>query len=168
MVTPATSLSQLSLATPPPSPPTILLPLHARARALLRPTCNDGPQMAGREKERSKIEVFLRDFIAGTTSHEEHTALYISGSPGTGKTALVNMVLNALENDIVAQNVLVLAVNCMALGGVDAVWQQLATMVASGPKSKGRGNKTKEDPQQAVAQAFASSERKWYVRHTLL
>ena len=35
------------------------MPLHVRARALLRPTCNDGPQMAGREQEKAAIQSFL-------------------------------------------------------------------------------------------------------------
>ena len=119
--------------------------------------------MSGREQERSRIEAFLRHFVdrASSEDKDNHSALYISGSPGTGKTALVNTVLKALEEDFLAQNVQVLVVNCMALDGVDAMWQQLADMVVSGSKPKGRGKKGKDVPQQVVEKSFRSSERKW-------
>ncbi|KAH9942300.1 P-loop containing nucleoside triphosphate hydrolase protein [Epithele typhae] len=162
VATPATSLSQLSLATPPPSPPIILQPLHVRVKALLRPTCNDGLEMAGREQERSQIEAFFQDFIHGV-SNRSSSALYISGSPGTGKTALVNTVLEALKDDVMKANIELMVVNCMALNGVDAVWQQLADMTSASAKPKGRGKKSKDSPQQVVQKALTTSERKCIV-----
>ena len=162
-VTPATSLSQLSLATPPPSPPAALLPLHVRAKALLRPTCNDGPSMAGREQERATIEMFILGFLSGGESLEVSSALYISGSPGTGKTALVNSVLGALADQLKDQDTQILSVNCMALDGVDAVWQRLAEMFRDGKQTSGRGRKLKDSPHQIVEKALAATDRKWYV-----
>ncbi|TBU29542.1 P-loop containing nucleoside triphosphate hydrolase protein [Dichomitus squalens] len=161
VATPATSLSHLSLFTPPSTPPSLLLPLHVRARALLRPTCNDGPQMAGREQERSEIEAFILGFIGNPSSAKDVSALYISGSPGTGKTALVNATLADLAGQL--QDVRVLAVNCMALDGVDAVWQQLAELFGAGNKTPGRVRKAKDSPQQIVEKTLSSSKQKCLV-----
>ncbi|RDX50187.1 P-loop containing nucleoside triphosphate hydrolase protein [Lentinus brumalis] len=161
--TPATSLSQLSLATPPPTPPSAILPLHVRAKALLRPTCNDGPQLAGREQEKATIEAFILGFIFGSALSEDISALYISGSPGTGKTAMVNAVLAAVAKQLQAQSTDVLAVNCMALDGVDAVWQRLAELLGTAKKTSGRGRKTKDTPQRIVEKFLAVSDRKCIV-----
>ncbi|KAI0743785.1 P-loop containing nucleoside triphosphate hydrolase protein [Daedaleopsis nitida] len=162
-VTPATSIAQLSLATPPPTPPSALLPLHVRARALLRPTCNDGPQMAGREQEKTTIESFLLEFISDSGKSEKSSALYISGSPGTGKTALVNSVLSALSDQLRDQGVQVMVVNCMALDGIDSVWDRLAELLANGKKATGRARKAKESSQQTVEKVLAGSGRKCIV-----
>lgn len=159
--TPASSLSLLSLATPPPTPPTSLLPIHVRARALLRPTCNDSPQFAGRSTERQKIESFLISFLADQIDSEAPSTLYVSGSPGTGKTALVNAVLAAMEAKLQAKGTRVLSVNCMALAGVDAVWQRLADILGSGCKVAGRGKKSKQTPKQVVEKALTASKQKW-------
>ncbi|KAI0371145.1 P-loop containing nucleoside triphosphate hydrolase protein [Pilatotrama ljubarskyi] len=160
--TPATSLSHLSLATPPPTPPSCLLPIHVRARALLRPTCNDTPQFAGRASERQKIESFLINFLAEQTNSEVPSTLYISGSPGTGKTALVNAILAALDSKLQAKDIQVLSVNCMALNGVDAVWQRLADVLGNS-KGSGRAKKVKETTKQIVEKALAASRRKCVV-----
>ncbi|RPD78226.1 P-loop containing nucleoside triphosphate hydrolase protein [Lentinus tigrinus ALCF2SS1-7] len=161
--TPATSLSQLSLATPPPSPPSALLPLQVRAKALLRPTCNGGPSLAGREQEKAAIEAFILGFIFGSSPSEDASALYISGAPGTGKTAMVNAVLASLAKQLQAQSTDVLAVNCMALDGVDSVWQRLAELFGTPKKTVGRGRKTKATPQQIVEKALAASDQKCIV-----
>ncbi|KAF7361619.1 hypothetical protein MVEN_00505100 [Mycena venus] len=105
----------------PPTPPNSLLPIHARARALLRATCNSpATEMAGRDSERAAISAFFASFI-GQGQAVEHTSLYISGSPGTGKTALVNAVLRTLD----VNQVKVITINCMALNSVDTLWERL-------------------------------------------
>ncbi|KAF7306005.1 AAA domain-containing protein [Mycena chlorophos] len=118
--TPTEEIAQLSLATPPPTPPSALLPLHVQARALLRATSNSpATDMAARDQER----VVIADFFASLLHDAEtqHTSLYISGSPGTGKTALVNSVLRALPAD----QAKVITINCMALNSVDVLWDRL-------------------------------------------
>ncbi|KAH9892865.1 P-loop containing nucleoside triphosphate hydrolase protein [Cubamyces lactineus] len=158
--TPATCLSHLTLATPPPTPPVILLPIHIRAKALLRPTCNDTHQFAGRAAEKQKIESFIIGFLADLAVDNVSSTLYVSGSPGTGKTALVNAVLASLDAKLQAQDVRVLSVNCMALGGVDAVWQRLAEILGNCNKSAAKSRKSKDTPKQAVEKALASSKKK--------
>ncbi|KAJ3018225.1 hypothetical protein NUW54_g392 [Trametes sanguinea] len=158
--TPASSFAQLSLTTPPPTPPTSLLPIHVRARALLRPTCNDTPQFAGRSSERQRIESFVIGFLASRIDPDAPSTLYVSGSPGTGKTALVNAVLASLDLKLQAQGTQVLSINCMALDGVDAVWQRLAETLGSAAKATGRSRRAKASPKQTIENALSASERK--------
>ncbi|KAJ7187943.1 P-loop containing nucleoside triphosphate hydrolase protein [Mycena filopes] len=131
--TPTAEIAQLTLATPPPTPPNSILPIHVRARALLRATCNSpATEMAGRDAER----VVIADFFASLIDEPdvvEHTSLYISGSPGTGKTALVNAVLRTLNVD----QVKVITINCMALNSVDTLWERLIEELGS-PADKKR------------------------------
>ncbi|KAG9220513.1 hypothetical protein CCMSSC00406_0003969 [Pleurotus cornucopiae] len=134
--TPAAPISRIALATPPPTPPTTLLPTYARARALLRATCNNSSiQIAGRDAERAIIRTFITDHST--------SSLYISGAPGTGKTALVNSILQELDDQVKIINI-----NCMALKNVDELWGQLAEELdtngkrkasARSKKAKGRG-----------------------------
>ncbi len=52
----------------------------------------------GRTKEMELIRAFLvRDLAEDDEEENSKSILYISGSPGTGKTALVNTILSSLE-----------------------------------------------------------------------
>ncbi|KAG6828803.1 hypothetical protein H0H92_006684 [Tricholoma furcatifolium] len=139
--TPVHEVSRLSIATPPPTPPTVLLPVHARARALLRSTCNStAAQIAGRDSERATILNFITSFLGDVDMESDgvqSTSLYISGSPGTGKTALVNSVLRDIPSDAK-----VVFINCMALNSVDSLWDRLVEELNNGRKMKPiRGSK---------------------------
>ncbi|KAJ7629887.1 P-loop containing nucleoside triphosphate hydrolase protein [Mycena rosella] len=132
--TPTAEIAQLTLATPPPTPPTLLLPIHARARALLRATCNNpATEMAGRDSERAAISAFFASLI-DQADEVEHTSLYISGSPGTGKTALVNSVLCTLGVD----EIKVININCMALNSIDVLWERLVEELGGYAEKKRR------------------------------
>ncbi|KAF9071652.1 P-loop containing nucleoside triphosphate hydrolase protein [Rhodocollybia butyracea] len=128
--TPATAISTLCISTPPPTPPTFL-PIHIRIRALLRPNCDELNELPGREEERETITTFMQSFIAGTEL-DDHQSLYISGSPGSGKTALVNSILRLLEE---AGDVNVITINCMALADVDALWRRMREELDPSTKS---------------------------------
>ncbi|KAF7983763.1 hypothetical protein HWV62_18958 [Athelia sp. TMB] len=144
-----------ALATPPPTPaPSALLPLHARARALLRATTTTASPadcLAGRDAERAAIRAFLSDDADENGGEGEETnngVLYISGAPGSGKTALVT----ALLAETPARAVFV---NCMALDGPDALWARLLEEL--GPAKTGkRGRKPAKEPagKEGVAQAL--------------
>ncbi|GBE81234.1 P-loop containing nucleoside triphosphate hydrolase protein [Sparassis crispa] len=124
--TQATALNGLSL-TPPSTPPSFSLPIHVRAKGLLRPTCNSVADIAGRHTERAEIRNFIASFFTqNESSSEPQSTLYISGSPGTGKTALVNVVLQAIQPELADHDIRVISVNCMALSGVDALWERIA------------------------------------------
>ena len=135
--TPTTSLMELTLSTPPPSPPTSLFPIQARVRALLRSTYNNNSSsIAGRDEERTSLLKFLTSFIDGMSmkNNDTHTTMFISGAPGTGKTALVN----AIVRDVLAENddIKVISINCMALKSVDALWERIIEDLATTPRKK--------------------------------
>lgn len=62
-----------------------------QARALLRAPLPADTPLVGRETERRELTAYLR-----ATSSK---SLYVSGGPGTGKTALVREVLNAFDKN---------------------------------------------------------------------
>ncbi|KAG7446093.1 P-loop containing nucleoside triphosphate hydrolase protein [Guyanagaster necrorhizus] len=151
LIPPSTPIAQLIISTPPPTPPS-LLPIHARARALLRATCDCIGDMPGRERERSVIRDFITTCPATSHSRDQWSSLYISGSPGTGKTALVNSLIQSLGTSL--DGMKVVTVNCMALENVEALWERLSEELL-GPskrkrsrkiiKGKGKGRETLED-----------------------
>ncbi|KAF8902944.1 P-loop containing nucleoside triphosphate hydrolase protein [Gymnopilus junonius] len=143
--TPSTENFHLAISTPPPTPPIALLPLHARARGLLRSTCNNThAQIAGREIERAAILDFLTLFIQGASVNNEATtsSMFISGSPGTGKTALVNAIIRELSTENIT-DVKVVSINCMALKGLDALWERIIEELSDGSKRKNSSKKLK-------------------------
>ena len=161
--TPTSSLMELTLSTPPPSPPTSLLPIQARVRALLRSTCNNtSSSIAGRDEERTSLLKFLTPFIDGTSmDHDTHTtSMFISGAPGTGKTALVNAIICDVlaEND----NVKVISINCMALKSVDALWERIIEDLATTPRRKTAGKK-KTNNHDRLKALLSTLKTQWYV-----
>lgn len=85
--------------------------------------------------------------------------LYISGSPGTGKTALVNSVLRDLESEVELQ---VISINCMALANLDELWDRLLEELEDGKQTRGRGKKPRSC--EAVRKALSEMQSKWYTR----
>ncbi|KAF9568234.1 P-loop containing nucleoside triphosphate hydrolase protein [Agrocybe pediades] len=143
--TPRADISQLAIVTPPPTPPTVLLPFHARVRALLRSTCNNADaQIAGRTEERANIVKFLASFIQGTTTDQgtSPASMFISGTPGTGKTALVNEIIRELSSDV-KDDIKIISINCMALKDVDALWTRMIEDFSVTAKGKSSPKKLK-------------------------
>lgn len=104
--TPVIELGNLQLVTPPttPSKPSSSQSssLYAASRALLR-TSTSAATFTGRENERKIINDFLES--------KERLCLYISGTPGTGKTALVNDTLKGVGKTVKGKYL-----NCMGMG----------------------------------------------------
>ncbi|KAH9935386.1 uncharacterized protein B0H18DRAFT_412107 [Fomitopsis serialis] len=159
--TPSSSFNGLSLATPPPSPPSALLPLHVRVRALLRATSNGLTGMSGRTSERAVIESFFAAFVSGDQG--DRTSLYISGSPGTGKTALVNDVLRACRSELESQGTKAIVINCMAIKGVDAIWDSVADVIDEGQSNSRRRRKAKESSAQRVRRLLTTKKTRCIV-----
>ncbi|KIJ67681.1 hypothetical protein HYDPIDRAFT_25160 [Hydnomerulius pinastri MD-312] len=155
--TPAMSMSALALSTPPPTPPVTLLPIYARARALLRATCNSISHIAGRTAERDVIAKFIEAIREGDCSGKvQKSSLFISGTPGTGKTALVNSILARLEEH--CDDLEVVSVNCMAFQNVDALWEHLCEIIRGAKPVKGGARKAKS--KELLDQLLASRERR--------
>lgn len=112
-------------------------------KSLLRATCNDADAtVAGREAEREIISKFLRSFVCDEAMQEDGpAALFISGSPGTGKTALVN----AINRELTKENAstAVVFVNCMTVKTLDALWDRLIEELRSIRGAAGRSKKEK-------------------------
>ncbi|KAG8990159.1 AAA ATPase [Tulasnella sp. JGI-2019a] len=120
-----------------PSPPKEQS-IYAQARTLLRggttSSLNNTTSrivMAARDKERGTIESYLLcgGFLSpnGSMDGEQDviSSLYISGSPGTGKTALITDILQKLQDRDDLQTHAAVYVNCMGLSDVKAVWERV-------------------------------------------
>jgi cell division control protein 6 len=118
-------------------------------RALLRATSNRSFQISDREKERTQIH----DFVTSFDAKDVPTTLYISGLPGSGKTALVNSVLDKLDSS----KLKVISINCMTLNSIDALWERLLEELDEKKKSK-----TKQVSSQEVVECVLSTiKTKW-------
>jgi cell division control protein 6 len=140
-------------------PPVVLVPIHARVRALLRSTCNGTFTIAGRSAERDVITKFVASARETTVSDAPlKSSLFISGTPGTGKTALVNSVLTGLEY---CQDLKVITVNCMALNNVDDLWNCICENIENSTLVK-RNRGVKAKGKRLLDRLLASQERRWY------
>ncbi|KAG1742909.1 P-loop containing nucleoside triphosphate hydrolase protein [Suillus lakei] len=153
------SVRTLVISTPPPTPPVLLLPVYTRARGLLRSTSTSASPIAGREDERQRI----LEFITSSWCDNPHTSLYISGTPGTGKTALVNSVLRSFEESEGTSDLRVISINCMALNGLDALWDRLYEELGRTRASKNAAKPCKAKGKQAVENALSSLNHKCIV-----
>lgn len=124
--------------------------------------------MAGRQNERDVIARFISDFISTSecmsAKVSDASILYISGSPGTGKTALVNAILDDMREQLSVAQVAVIAVNCMAVNDIDALYEKLVEDLGkqSTPgKKASRGRKPKETSLKAVCRLLDEQSAKW-------
>ncbi|XP_066484227.1 cell division control protein 6 homolog [Tiliqua scincoides] len=91
---------------------------YQQAKSLLHTAVPD--QLHAREKETAILHQFLRMHVCG----EKPGSLYISGPPGTGKTACFNRALLDLKTELTGIQTVVL--NCMALQSSQAVFPAIA------------------------------------------
>uniref|UniRef100_A0A3B5AK22 Cell division control protein n=1 Tax=Stegastes partitus TaxID=144197 RepID=A0A3B5AK22_9TELE len=77
-------------------------------------------RLLSREAERASIRSFLRDKVLQRLP----SSLYISGAPGTGKTACLNCVLQDMKAEL--SSVQTVVVNCMSLRSSHAIFPLLA------------------------------------------
>ncbi|KAJ6660599.1 hypothetical protein lerEdw1_017596 [Lerista edwardsae] len=91
---------------------------YQQAKSLLHTAVPD--QLHAREKETDILHQFLRKHVCG----EKPGSLYISGPPGTGKTACFNRALLDLKTELTGIQTVVL--NCMALQSSQTVFPAIA------------------------------------------
>lgn len=114
--------------------------------------------MPGRIDERTIISKFVTSFLDDV--EDEFSTLYISGAPGTGKTALVNSIIR----DLHCNDVKVVTINCMALNNVDALWDKLSDEFAVDQKRKAATRAKKSvKGKEAVQSLLGDLRSKWYV-----
>lgn len=91
-----------------PSTPSNSVPtLYNAARQLFVRSAHPG-RLVGRDNERAELDEFIQKRVAARRGG----CLYVSGPPGTGKSALVNEVCGSLKD---AEAVKMTYVNCMSL-----------------------------------------------------
>ena len=124
--------------------------------------------MAGRQNERDVITRFISEFISTSdsksTKDSDTSVLYISGSPGTGKTALVNAVLGEMKEQLTAAQASVITINCMAVNDVDALYNKLVEDLSKESidgKRGARGRKAKETSLRAINRLLGNQNAKW-------
>ncbi|XP_015264825.1 PREDICTED: cell division control protein 6 homolog [Gekko japonicus] len=91
---------------------------YQQAKSLLHTAVPD--HLHTREKETCFLHQFLKEHVCG----EKPGSLYISGAPGTGKTACLGRALEDLKKELAGSKVIVL--NCMALQSSQAVFPAIA------------------------------------------
>lgn len=89
-------------------------------------------------------------------SNDEETTLYISGPPGTGKTALVNSILRDFTSDS-----RVISINCMALNTVDELWDRIIEELADPKKVKGGRGKKLVKGREGALKALGGVKAPW-------
>ncbi|XP_049635541.1 cell division control protein 6 homolog [Suncus etruscus] len=91
---------------------------YQQAKLVLNTAVPD--RLPAREKEMDVIRSFLREHICGRKAG----SLYLSGAPGTGKTACLNRILQDLKKQLKGFKAVVL--NCMSLRSAQAVFPAIA------------------------------------------
>ncbi|XP_058039662.1 cell division control protein 6 homolog [Ahaetulla prasina] len=91
---------------------------YQQAKSLLHTAVPD--QLLAREKETGVLQRFLLEHVC----RKKPGSLYISGAPGTGKTACLNRALLDLKTELTGIQITVL--NCMALRSSQAVFPAIA------------------------------------------
>lgn len=115
--------------------------------------------MDGRTNERNIISSFLLSLDESSDITE--SVLYVSGAPGTGKTALVNSIITSTT---VSNDVKILFINCMAMHGMDMLWQRIVeelSSVTSRSKTNRRGASKKQGKDEVIAILEKQADLKW-------
>ncbi|EMG49493.1 cdc18 Cell division control protein 18 [Candida maltosa Xu316] len=107
---------------PTPSPTTTpTTTIYSRAKALFQRGSNFNNyslQLISREREAKHIN----DFISSSIQNRVSNSLYISGPPGTGKTAQVQLLLQPYEK---VSSTRVVKINCMTLNNPESIFHEI-------------------------------------------
>ncbi|KAI8048379.1 P-loop containing nucleoside triphosphate hydrolase protein [Syncephalis plumigaleata] len=127
-------------------------PFYAAKQALTRSIA--ATKVIGRTDERHKIETFWRTHVLA----HQPGALYISGQPGTGKTALLTEIMNQMEKETTKtkQPTRKVYLNCMSLVDPKDVYRRLLEEL---PAACVNGINL-DDPVQAMRQIILGERRK--------
>lgn len=85
-------------------------------------------------------------------------SMFISGTPGTGKTALVNSIIRELSSDA-KDDLKIISINCMALKDIDALWTRLIGDLSVSAKGKPSFKKLKG--REGVKTLLGTLNTKW-------
>lgn len=104
------SVGRLSCRMTPKTPltPTAAQTIYHQARQLFSRSADPG-QLIGRDDERNR----LREFLVRHDAPQPHGCLYVSGPPGTGKSAMVDEITNEVVTE--STTIRKAYVNCMSI-----------------------------------------------------
>uniref|UniRef100_A0A8C2QNL1 Cell division control protein n=2 Tax=Cricetulus griseus TaxID=10029 RepID=A0A8C2QNL1_CRIGR len=91
---------------------------YQQAKLVLNTAVPD--RLPARDKEMDVIRAFLKEHICG----KKAGSLYLSGAPGTGKTACLSRILQDLKKEVKGFKTIML--NCMSLRSAQAVFPAIA------------------------------------------
>ncbi|MCJ1387807.1 AAA ATPase [Xylographa bjoerkii] len=119
---PVTPRHRITTAERPQTPRTPITPsnaqtIYASARQLFVRSADPG-RLVGRETERAELDAFIRAGIASKSGR----SIYVSGPPGTGKSALVSEVCGGLD---LLDNVRRAYINCMSVKDSEDIFGKL-------------------------------------------
>ncbi|XP_023059992.1 cell division control protein 6 homolog [Piliocolobus tephrosceles] len=104
---------------------------YQQAKLVLNTAVPD--RLPAREREMDVIRNFLREHICG----KKAGSLYLSGAPGTGKTACLSRILQDLKKELKGFTTIML--NCMSLRNAQAVFPAIAQEICQEEVSKPAG-----------------------------
>ncbi|XP_043861434.1 cell division control protein 6 homolog [Dromiciops gliroides] len=104
---------------------------YQQAKLVLNTAVPD--RLPAREKEMDVIRHFLKEHICG----KKAGSLYVSGAPGTGKTACLNRILQDLKEEL--KDIKIVMLNCMSLRTSQAVFPAIAQEICQESVSKSSG-----------------------------
>jgi cell division control protein 6 len=113
LLTPRTPRTPRTPSTPSNCGPTI----YAGARQLFTRSANSG-ELIGRETERAELHAFVQSRIQS----KKGGCIYVSGPPGTGKSAFVNDVVSEVQRETGTEAV---TINCMSMESAQDVFSRL-------------------------------------------
>lgn len=112
-------------------------------------------KLVGRDAERAQ----LRNFITTAIESRSGACIYISGPPGTGKSALTQEIIEQFNAD---ERVKIANVNCVSLGSIKEVHSQLVQEFCPATLSTNHGDK------KLLADLFTPKKRKGTTMHLVL
>ncbi|KAI4288869.1 MAG: hypothetical protein L6R35_001871 [Caloplaca aegaea] len=120
LLTPAGKHASPRTPRTPPTPTSVPSVYDPARQAFVRSA--DPGRLVGRDSERNQLDAFIRDGINGQSGR----CLYISGPPGTGKSALVSEVCQDLPDSPMLRKALI---NCMSIKASGDVYQTLVNIL---------------------------------------
>ncbi|XP_020031925.1 cell division control protein 6 homolog [Castor canadensis] len=104
---------------------------YQQAKLVLNTAVPD--RLPAREKEMDVIRNFMREHICG----KKAGSLYLSGAPGTGKTACLSRILQDLKKEV--KDFKTIMLNCMSLRNAQAVFPAIAQEICQEEISRSAG-----------------------------
>ncbi|KAF9420893.1 AAA ATPase [Entomortierella beljakovae] len=141
-----------AVSSEPSTPMSSTLGFYQDAKTLFRRT-TEPHRLVGRSMERETIQAFCQEHILVPNAG----SLYISGQPGTGKTALLKEIMRDMESEWrkAEHDIKVVNINCMTIKDPKHIYQKLLDEIGYTSESKDKDGTIK-----ALESQFLESNKK--------